>query len=699
MDTNAVATPLKGGTDTIAELTFGSGLHTPAQEDSHIGAPGHNHSASSFLEMPSAHSTDSSSTNSSTTSHTSLNNGSSRAVSPLTPPSTQDTGPKGQNPMICEANQKGKDSQQSIVKILQSVQFQGSGGVAHRPSTPGPEAYVEFGTGSFVYPSDYEFNFEPSLGQDSPTPRNVIAKGLNTTAKHNSTRLDVPEIESSDSNSCLETEDARVENPRVTKKARKRGSSVSPTTSLSEDANQQLINGPSVIPIAIPTARSPSRDSSPNGSATPYPQASPETTDSFVTLPEDEVLVSPSDDVVAASHNLPKAKSNKAKGRPQKSKGTPNKPNGSTPELKLRRSPRLEENRKKSDISANIGPSVEESYFPPNSNEIAASQNLCEGVSSKFRAGAPKLDEDEATTDECQASTTSGQAPYTIDQETNSDTKAADAVVPPVNARKKPGVDTTKKTGSIEFEQYKEIESPVDTKIAILNVILQEDKKHSLDKEKGFVYIYKLGSSEGHVKIGKSKQKHGLRVKQWAQSCKLPFERISDLNDKRFMHYGIVEKLIHTELSKERKMYECETCKRKGRKQLEDPGVDHTEWFEVTEKHALEVVERWRGWLVRHQPYDKDGALRRIWVWKHGQLSEATTADYKEWVILTWSDWSAYSWYRIDSYLDEEIPTVLRSSLFINGALVFVTRLWCVSGAFVSSVFTMVILAMFLKYS
>lgn len=147
-----------------------------------------------------------------------------------------------------------------------------------------------------------------------------------------------------------------------------------------------------------------------------------------------------------------------------------------------------------------------------------------------------------------------------------------------------------------------------------------------------------------------------------------------------------------------RKVYECGTCKKKG-SNPPDAKVDHAEWFKVSELVALEVVERWRGWLVRQQPYGKDGALRGIWIWKHGELSEGNTDDLKQWVMLTWHDWSAYAWYKIDSYLDEELPTVLRSSLFINATLIFVTRLWCVSGAFLSSVFTIVILAMFFRYS
>ncbi|OBT90738.1 hypothetical protein VE02_00678 [Pseudogymnoascus sp. 03VT05] len=275
-------------------------------------------------------------------------------------------------------------------------------------------------------------------------------------------------------------------------------------------------------------------------------------------------------------------------------------------------------------------------------------------------------------------------------RETDRDTAAAESEEPSKTSSKP--ADDAAKAAHIRFEQYEETKSPNDIKIAILNVILQEENKPIIDKEKGFVYMYKLDSSEGHVKIGKSKLGHGLRVKQWANNCKLPFERISDPDDKRFLHYGIVEKLVHTELSNSRKTYQCGTCKKNAK-------VDHAEWFKVEEPDALEVVERWRGWLVRQQPYGKDGVLRGIWIWKHRKLSEATTDDFKEWPILMWYDWAEYVWYRVDNYLDEELPTMLRSSLFINAVLVFVTRLWCVSNAFLSSIFTIVILAMVLKYS
>lgn len=552
VDMDGVSTPVKGGSDTATELISVSELRTPAREDSHVEPHGHNHSTSSRPEMPSAHSTDSNTTNSSSTISIPFDNDSSRVVTPLTPltpPPTGDAKTKRQNPMQCEANPKGKDSEQSIVKILQSVKSQGNSDAVQRPSTPQPEADIlKFGSGNFVYYSDFKFSCLAPAGLDSPTPKNLRGEVPNTTTEQHSARPAMPEVESNDSNSCSETQDARLR------------SSLSPTRSLSEDAHRKIVNGPPVVPIAIPTARPPSRDSSPNRSTTSYPKDTLETTSSLITPTQDEAVGSPSNDVVASSDNSPKGTPRKSKGRPKKSNGTPSKPGtpkklngtptkskGSTPHGGVRQSSRLlQKNEDKSNASATTDPNVEESYFAPNANKVVPAENLWEGVRGKSGTGALKLSEDEATTDENQASTTSGRGPDTTHQETNSDTKADEAAVPPIKVSEKPDVDTAKKGGSIEFEQYKEMKSPADIKIAILNVILQEDKKHSLDKEKGFVYIYKLGSSEGHVKIGKSKQKHGARVEQWAKNCKLPFERISDPNDKRFLHYGIAEKLAYT---------------------------------------------------------------------------------------------------------------------------------------------------------
>lgn len=576
VDMDGVATPLEGSTaDTATESISKSEPHTSAEtmpQGDDIVSLGDSPSTPSRPELNSTPSTGSSNSSSSSTFSIPFDNYSSRAETPLTPPLAEDAGPKGQNPMQCDANPKGEDSKKSIVEILQSVKHHGSSDAVQRPLTPQPEgSVVEFGSGNLVYSSGYSFDFVAHVGHNSPTPKNVSGENVHSEAEKHSARLEVPDVESKDSDPGSETDDMRLIDPRSSKKARRGSSSLTPPRSFSEDAHRQR-------------------------TTSPYLKDTLEKTASLITLPQGEAVGSPPGDVIALSHKLEKV--------------TPTK--RATLQGEPRRSPRIkEQNQKKTNASATTDLNV--TYCAPNSNEVAPSQNLWEGVRCKSGAGTSKLNENEASTDEYQASTTSSRAPGSMNREINSDTEAAGVVDPsPINASKEPDVDTTKTADSIKFEHYKkETKSPTDIKIAILNIILQEDKKHSLDNEKGFIYVYKLDSSEGHVKIGKSKQKHGVRVEQWAKCCKLPFERISDPNDKRFLHYGIVEKLVHAELSNKRKTYECRTCKKKrGRKQPEDAKSNHAEWFEVTEPVALEVIERWRGWLIGQQPYGKDGALR-----------------------------------------------------------------------------------------
>lgn len=646
---DGVTTPIKGGTDTVNGSTSISESHTSTEtmpQGDNVFLRGDSSSNSSRSELNSTPSSSSSNTSGSSVFSIQSNESSSSIETPLTSTPAKDDRPKEPNAKRGAANSSGKNSRQPFMKTLQGEKTQANADISKRPSTPQTKgAYHEFGTDELVYPGVYKFNFKPP-GHNSPTPCNVSSGSLNTKAGLHSRWPKASDSASNNSDPFSE-----LENPRSPKKARK-GNSVTPTSPLPKDTHSELDSGPPARSTAWPL----SRDSSPNRSATPSQDASLEITSSLNTSPQVDVVSFPSDNIVTPLPGSGKAKAKRSK--------VP------IPDEELRRSGRLKQKNKGT----------------PTATATTETSGLdVEG------SGTQKVDEDGATTDENQPPT-SDRIPSPVVQETNSDNETTEA-------GEKPDVDTTEISGSIKFEQYEEMKSPTDIKIAILNVILQEDEKHTLDNKTGFVYMYKFNSSKGHIKIGKSNQKHGERVEQQARSCKLPFERISDQYDKKFLHFGVVEKLVHLELSNQRKKYECGTCKTKSSGPKNGAKATHGEWFEVEEEHALKVIERWRGWFVRHQPYGKDGALRGIWIWKHRKLSEASTDDFGQWVILTWTDWPAYAWYRIDDYLDKELPKMLRSSLFINATLIFVTRLWCVSGVFMSSVFTVVILAMFFKYS
>lgn len=696
-----VTTPIKSGTDTTTEPIWTSESVTSTEgmpQGDNIISPADGPFTPSRRRISSTLSTGSSNTSTSSTFSSQLNDYSSSVGTPLTPPSTDDAEFKGRNPIQCEADPKGKDSEQSIGEILQTEHFEGSRGADQRHSTPQPEkGVIEFGSG-LVY--GYKFCLVAAVGHKSPTPNNVSGQDLNTEAEQHFPKPGEPNVASNDSETHSETKDRTPKDSRSSRKARRDGASLIPTGSLSDDAQVHLVNGPPVIPIAIPTARPPSRDSSSNRSATPSPKASLETTASLITSPEVEVVGSLSNNTAVPSHNAgngtpeePKTTPEELKTTSEEPKTTPENPkvilneskrtrNKSTPQSKRRQSGRLlQKNQATINASATTDLNVEESDFPLNVNEKPSSQNLGEQMRG--------LDEHEAIPDEYLASTADGRAPGPRGREP---AEAAEVVQPSIEVDEKPDADTTERAGSIQFKQHGETKSPSEIKAEILRIILKGDKE---DKQ-GFVYIYKVEGSNGHVKIGKSRQKHGKRLMQWNGLCKLKPERICDPNHRRLQYYGMVEELAQMELSNERKTYQCDVCRKMDGKSPKE----HKEWFKVTEKHALEVVERWRGWLVQHQPYGLDGTLLDIWEWKHSKLSKANIVDFKEWVILTRSDEYAYAWHRIDGHLQKELKKpILRSSLAINAALVAVTLIWCESGAFLASCFVTVILFMFLKYS
>ncbi|KFY36894.1 hypothetical protein V494_04948 [Pseudogymnoascus sp. VKM F-4513 (FW-928)] len=635
---DGVTTPVKSGTDIAIS---GSRFHIPVQEESHIDPATHDHSTPSPPGTPSTHSTVSSTSTVLSTFSIPPSNDSSHVVTPLTPPSTDESKSNGSNPMQCVTIPNRENAKQFVERL------QGNPGAVRRLSNSQTDGEL-FWFGSTNSTDGLEFDPDVRAYHNSPTPKYASKKNVNKETRQDSSEPGVPDVAGNNNDSGSELEGSTARDLRSPKK-RKRGGSLALTES-------------------YPT-RSPDHILSPNESAAPYQEAIIETPASSIPLLQDEVAGSPDNDV-ASSDN------------PQNV--TPNKPEtttatSTTQGKECRKSARLR------GLPAPAAPNVNDSDFLSGS--------------AKSKKKTTKLNNHKIVADECEPSATSDQAPGTAAREANDNTKAAEDVDdPPIKASKKPDTDKTKSAGSLEFEQYEEMKSPTNIKISILNLILPKNKKYSPDKKRGSVYMFKLNSSEGHVKIGMSNQEYGLRVKQWVKQCKLPFEPISDPSDKEFLHYSAVEKLVHAELSNSRKKYGCEFCKRGVSSPTKNAKMNHGEWFNVTEPVALEAIERWRGWFVRQQPYGKDGTLRGIWIWKHGKLSEADTYDLKTWPILTWYDRLAYAWYRIDNYLDEEVPVLLRLSLVTHETPVIVTYLF-VCGTFISSGCAIVILATFFRYS
>lgn len=142
------------------------------------------------------------------------------------------------------------------------------------------------------------------------------------------------------------------------------------------------------------------------------------------------------------------------------------------------------------------------------------------------------------------------------------------------------------------------------------------------DTTLGYIYIFTLPSCPGFVKIGKTKIAPQDRVSQQRNACRLPYGLIEDSNDKPFREYGAVERLVMAELYNCRRKFECSKCRNV-----------HGEWYEVSKEKALEVVERWRRWMVLGEPYANNGLLNPFWVRKYDEsITSPANVRWKEWL-------------------------------------------------------------------
>ncbi|PVH86309.1 hypothetical protein DL98DRAFT_650338 [Cadophora sp. DSE1049] len=170
----------------------------------------------------------------------------------------------------------------------------------------------------------------------------------------------------------------------------------------------------------------------------------------------------------------------------------------------------------------------------------------------------------------------------------------------------------------------------------------------SHETDPGFIYIFKSDECPGHVKIGKTKQKPEIRISQWSKGCKFTCIHVAHPDDKSFYHYGVVEKLVEAELWNMRRKFKCGECKYKASHEhnLGKRGpTEHGEWYEITETHALEIVQKWRKWIVEREPYLQTGVLRQHWKWKHDQAMKGGDVDWVKWRLSNRYEYVQYFWH------------------------------------------------------
>jgi hypothetical protein len=232
-----------------------------------------------------------------------------------------------------------------------------------------------------------------------------------------------------------------------------------------------------------------------------------------------------------------------------------------------------------------------------------------------------------------------------------------------------------------------------DLKNEILRLIRrQKAKPAALSTLKhGYVYIFKLDRFPGYVKIGSTINAPDVRMKEWGTSCKFNPIHVTDNNDKAFRFCRIVEQIVHAELYNERRIFHCDRCpqkhifkmgeREKGAGENEDDvrPTAHGEWFEISETKALEVVNKWRDWMIHQEPYKQDATLLSCWVWKYEMGTKRMKGTEREWEVWRRFGWRDKFWlilYDLNKWLGEVSPLLQklvnsRGSAFVLAAGVY----------------------------
>jgi hypothetical protein len=149
-----------------------------------------------------------------------------------------------------------------------------------------------------------------------------------------------------------------------------------------------------------------------------------------------------------------------------------------------------------------------------------------------------------------------------------------------------------------EFQPHIEEPSPKD---AVFWRICEPLVKR--DFETGSVYIFNRASSPGHVKIGWTAVSVDARLEGWSTCGYTPNKLFSVDNIPCAQR---AETLAHHELIKEwrrERMCKAKHCQ-----------VSHQEWFEVSQKRAIQVLGDWASFFKKAQPYDwYSGLLKPEW--------------------------------------------------------------------------------------
>ncbi|KAM3548405.1 hypothetical protein MY1884_009192 [Beauveria asiatica] len=157
--------------------------------------------------------------------------------------------------------------------------------------------------------------------------------------------------------------------------------------------------------------------------------------------------------------------------------------------------------------------------------------------------------------------------------------------------------------GVYETSQFKILgpHEAIDKSLCTIDVVAREQLNTEDDKSKneiydGFVYLYQVSGNDNLVKIGFTTGQVSTRLESWRRDCHREVTQLYPALDaicKAVPHAHRVERLVHAELMEHRVRVYCEPCEKQ-----------HIEWFKVSAKHAVAVIEKWSLW-IQGRPYEK----------------------------------------------------------------------------------------------
>ncbi len=192
------------------------------------------------------------------------------------------------------------------------------------------------------------------------------------------------------------------------------------------------------------------------------------------------------------------------------------------------------------------------------------------------------------------------------------------------------------------WTRYKDVRHRHDIVTSICKLMKQNINTNTQSPKDGWIYIFSSPQFPGYVKIGLTTNEIRTRKNQIESKCKVyDLDMVKGEECFKKISWPVrLEKLIHKDLSNERRKFTC-SCKKSASEHDKEENnrnqIQHAEWFAIGETRAKQVVKRWKDFM-RLEIYSKDGklredVLRKVDKW---QRHPETFGD-------PWCDWKAHS--------------------------------------------------------